>query len=290
MNNRIRVGCVNDYLNAEFSVRIATDLLPFDEFPFYSDFCFCGLCTSGSADIEVFSVHKTIKRGDLVVLFPNQLVSSNKRSEDFTMTYFCVSTQFFRDIVSGICRMTADFFFFMRVNFVYSTTEEQILDFITYCETMRRKAANNPASIYNRESVMCWLRIIFWELFVNYKESERKVEHKISYNRQDELALNFFNLLAENYKHKRDVAFYADKMCISPKYLTMSVKEACGKSAKEIIIEYTLLEIKALLRDPSLDIKDIVTRTNFPSQSIMSRFFRKHEGQSPTEYRLKIGR
>lgn len=69
------------------------------------------------------------------------------------------------------------------------------------------------------------------------------------------------------------MAFYADKMCISPKYLTMLITDNTGRSAKEWIVEYTILEIKVLLKDSNLEIKEVVSRTNFQSNSTMTRFF-----------------
>lgn len=91
--------------------------------------------------------------------------------------------------------------------------------------------------------------------------------------------------MTEHYSTNREVSFYADKLCISPKYLTMVVHDVTGKSAKECIVEHTLLEIKSLLRDASLDIKDVVRLARFSSQSLLSRFFRKHTGMSPSQYR-----
>lgn len=66
------------------------------------------------------------------------------------------------------------------------------------------------------------------------------------------------------------------------------MKEVTGQTAKDWIIEYTILELKSLLRNTQLDIKEIVKRTNFPSQSVMSRFFREYTGMTPSEYRNSI--
>ena len=89
----------------------------------------------------------------------------------------------------------------------------------------------------------------------------------------------------KHYKEKREVSFYAKMLCITPKYLTTIIKTVSGKSAKDWILEYVILEIKALLRDSSLNIQEIVLKTNFANQSSLGRFFRKHTGMSPSEYR-----
>lgn len=288
MENKVK-SCEYSYLNDDIVVCTETDKIPFNDYPSYAVGGICGMCTSGSAEIEIYSDRQKIVKNDLIVIFPNQLVSIMGQSNDFSMTYFQVSGLFFIDIISGIFRLTIEFFFFMRSHFIYRLTDDESENFNKYCTAicLRASADNN---IFRRESVLCWLRVIYWDLFVYFQENKEQNSGKYTYTRHEELSMDFFNLLVLNYNSNRDVAFYADKMCITPKYLTMAIKDVCGKSAKDIIIEYTLLEIKSLLRDSSLEIKDVVNKTNFTSQSLMSRFFRKYAGLSPTEYRLQSGK
>lgn len=67
------------------------------------------------------------------------------------------------------------------------------------------------------------------------------------------------------------MAFYADKLCITSKYLTMVIKETSGKSAKDWIVEYVILEIKTLLKNTNMNIQEIAIRTNFANQSSLGR-------------------
>ena len=61
-----------------------------------------------------------------------------------------------------------------------------------------------------------------------------------------------------------------------------------GQSPHELIADYVIIEIKKLLRDPHIDIKNVAQQTNFASQSSLSRFFRQQTGMSPSEYRRTI--
>ena len=63
------------------------------------------------------------------------------------------------------------------------------------------------------------------------------------------------------------------------------VKETSGKSPKDWIIDYSLLEIKELLKNSSLNIQEITIRTKFLNQSALGRFFKRHTNMSPSEYR-----
>ena len=87
------------------------------------------------------------------------------------------------------------------------------------------------------------------------------------------------------YKENKEVAFYAEKLHVSSKYLTEALTLVSGKSPKEWIIHYTLQEIYALLENPSISIQEIVQRTRFANLATLRRFFKRHTGTSLLQYR-----
>lgn len=96
---------------------------------------------------------------------------------------------------------------------------------------------------------------------------------------------NFIRLVSENYMKHRNVGFYADQLCLTPKYLSKVVKNFSGSSAPEWIDAYVILEAKNLLKYSDLAIKEIVYRLNFPNQSVFYKFFKTRTGVTPSEYR-----
>ncbi len=95
----------------------------------------------------------------------------------------------------------------------------------------------------------------------------------------------FQNLLQRHYRKEREVSFYADKLCISPKYLSAIVLQQTGKSAIRCINEYVLNECQALLLSSHMSLQEIAYKLNFPSQSVFSKFFKRMTDVSPREYR-----
>lgn len=95
----------------------------------------------------------------------------------------------------------------------------------------------------------------------------------------------FIRLVGENHMKHRNVGFYADKLCLTPKYLSKLIKGASGKSAPEWIDSYVILEAKSLLKYSDITIKEIVYRLNFPNQSVFYKFFKARTGMTPSEYR-----
>ncbi len=94
----------------------------------------------------------------------------------------------------------------------------------------------------------------------------------------------FVRLVRKYFRHEHTVRFYANKLCISPKYLSLVVKEACGRTAADIIDEYLLLEAKNLLRFSGKNIQQIAFELNFANQSSFGKYFKNLTGLSPSEF------
>jgi AraC-like DNA-binding protein len=103
--------------------------------------------------------------------------------------------------------------------------------------------------------------------------------------RREVLVHDFFELLAVHYTTERRVAFYASKLCVTPKYLTTMVKEVTGLSILEWINNVTVLNIKRLLRTSQATIQQISEELNFQTPSTFVRYFRQHTGTTPLKYR-----
>lgn len=103
--------------------------------------------------------------------------------------------------------------------------------------------------------------------------------------RKDELFTRFVQLIIKNYRRNRKLDFYADKLFISPKYLSDVIKKISGRTAHDWIDRYILLEAKILLRSSHKTIQQIADELNFPNNSFFSKYFKKHCGMTPKEYR-----
>ncbi|MCD8388223.1 MAG: helix-turn-helix domain-containing protein [Bacteroidales bacterium] len=100
---------------------------------------------------------------------------------------------------------------------------------------------------------------------------------------------NFLKLVQQDAPTHHNVGYYAQILCISPRYLGRIVSEFSeGKSPKQIIDAALLDRVKELLRQPSLSIDQIADKLNFPDQSYLSRFFRRLTGLYPSAYRASL--
>ncbi len=99
------------------------------------------------------------------------------------------------------------------------------------------------------------------------------------------LYLQEFMALAQKYhRSERSVAFYAEKLFISPKYLSLVIKETTGRSASQWIDDMVILEAKNLLRFSGKNIQQVAYELNFTNQSAFGKYFKHLTGLSPSQY------
>jgi AraC-like DNA-binding protein len=108
---------------------------------------------------------------------------------------------------------------------------------------------------------------------------------EVQQSKQSVLLERFMNLVRENFREQRDIGFYADQLCLTPKYFSKVIKDSSGASASEWIDNYVILEAKALLKSTNMTILQISDELNFPSQSFFGKYFKRIVGVSPKEYR-----
>lgn len=87
------------------------------------------------------------------------------------------------------------------------------------------------------------------------------------------------------YREHCEVAYYADKLCVTPKYLSEVSKKVSGYAANYWINRYTILDISRLLRDKSLSFVQISDMFGFSSLGYFSRYVQNNLGVNPTDYR-----
>ena len=107
-------------------------------------------------------------------------------------------------------------------------------------------------------------------------------------DRKDIVFQNFMQSLYKNCTKSREVAFYAQEQCLTPRYFSSLIKSGTGRSAQQWITVVIIDKACRLLDDPSNSIKDVSYRLGFPNQSFFGRYFKQYYGKSPSEYRNSL--
>ena len=138
---------------------------------------------------------------------------------------------------------------------------------------------------YKKEAVQATLTSLFYALMGIWNSAVAQDNAESQSTRSKVIFDKFMKLVSEYHTQYRNVGFYADKLCLTPKYLSKLIKNATGRSAPEWIDSYVILEAKNLLKYSGTTIKEIVYKLNFPNQSVFYKFFKARTGMTPTEYR-----
>lgn len=245
-----------------------------------------GLCLQGSAIIDIYTQQYKLTKGDLMLIMPEQTGVLKGKSDDFKIDCFIVSRKQLNEALVGISRLSPLFYIHMRRKSHYRLTDDERSRFTQYFK-LAHSWMKLTSNMLKREYIITILRLFYVDLYYNYQNSISAIEQG-SETRKEKLTYDFFLLITDYYRQNREVAFYAQKLFITPKYLSSVIKEISGRSAKDWIVEYIILDIKSLLKNPSLNIQEIAIKTNFSNQAALGRFFKKHTGLSPSQYRNEL--
>ena len=270
-------------LDDDFKIFINSKSISISKSPAYNPMGIMGICLEGNASIKVHQYEYRIESGGLMVILPGQVISLNNKSNNFRISYFIISESLMNDVLSGISRLSPLFFIHIRKKYYYKLAKDEIYRYNEYHNLIYSRLTSRNDS-FQKEFIVNTLRLFYLDLYNNYKNSLLSPDSAHD-SRKEQLAYNFFLLILKHYRENREVAFYAKKLYITPKYLSAVIKEVSGRAAKDWITEYILLEIKSMLKTSALNIQEITVKTRFSNQASLGRFFRKHTGMSPTEYR-----
>lgn len=239
-------------------------------------------CRKGWAQVTINLKEYEIVENSQVILMPGSILCINGTSEDFSIDYFAFSIDIFQE---ASIRLDVNFFGFLIENpcYVLPMENTKSVDGLMRSTTVIYDDQENR---FRNQIAKNHLQCFLWDIYDKCHRyfSRQQMEGQ---NRQDEVFKKFMNLVHEYCISQREVTFYADKLCISTKYLTGICRSVTGTPAKKIIDNFAVLEIKVLLQSTELTIQEIADRLGFPDQSYLGRYFKRHEGVSPKEYQNK---
>lgn len=160
--------------------------------------------------------------------------------------------------------------------------EEELQGVMLYYEMSKNiiKHNDNPYQIKT-------LSLLTMALFYGAGYYLHKLEQMNVKSKNEILFTQFMDLVQVYFTQQKGVDFYAEKLNLTPKYMSTQIKHISSKSAGEWIDERVMLEAKALLKSSNLTIQQIADKLNFPEQSAFGKFFKRHTGMSPKSYRNK---
>lgn len=239
-------------------------------------------CTQGNLRMRINMEEYRISANHLFLTLPDQIIQQLERSDDVVGHIIVVSKIFLEEIIPQL-QNTLSAFLYIKDHPVTELNEKEVKCLEEYYNFLWKKVKHKE-NLFRKEIVSALLLALFYEvsgIFKNHVPIETKK------TRQEELFSSFIKALRLHYQKERSVRFYADLLCVTPKYLSLLVKNVSNRTTGEWIDDYVVMEAKALLSSSTLSVQEIADRLNFANQSFFGKYFKKHVGISPLAYRKK---
>ncbi len=248
-------------------------------------------CYQGNFEIELDLRKFTIREGSLFIYTPGNIVRvaevpSQKDMMDMHFILIAISNDLMSTARFDFNKLSEESLRVMANPCIELSEQER--------ELCRRyfdmiKEISGLGIPNTREAIASLMSSVFYlmgALWKNHLEVARRQKLPApAAGRNNALLESFLRLVKDNYMEERNIEFYADKLGLTPKYLSRLIKKISGKSAREWIDSFLLLEAKSMLKYSDMNIKAIVYALGFPNATTFYRFFLQHVGCSPSEYR-----
>lgn len=247
--------------------------------PFKVEFALCVLIKSGSMQIMHNLMEYTISPSDVFVVMPGDFARCLSVSPDCRLALLAFSDSYYAPMSNGSQYSTLYSFF--RKHPKNSIDDQNFTDILYILDIMKRRVETSDK--IDKKNVVRGYIYALCQDALWLTNPIQDVESGPS-SRGEEILAAFLELLEENFTTEHRISFYADKLCISAKHLSETVKSVSGRGVKEWIQEYLLLEAKALLQSRRYSIQEISWKLNFANQSFFGTWFKKAAGMSPRQY------
>lgn len=241
------------------------------------------VCTGGTVDCSINLKRYHIGGDMILVNFPDDIIQIHN-VEALEAYVISISSDLLNELEIDFKRRS-DFYLDIRQNAVCPLPHTEIATLKPYyallSDSIGRQRAETPEIIRGLVQAFSYTIISLMRLFRQQEDGEGTA----GMDRNKQLFNKFMALVKLHHACARGVKFYADKLCLTPNYLSGAIKEYTGKTATEWVNEYVVLEAKIMLKDSDFSISEIAYRLNFPSQSAFGKYFKQQTGVGPKAYR-----
>lgn len=239
-------------------------------------------CETGEAVFTVDMKEYHVKAPYMFTMMCGKIIQHKYVSPEYSANIIVASDKFFSEII-GSNSLNNALAMFVNESPVIPLNDISVSVISEYLHLLENAVADlsNPM----RLEVVKHLTLA---MYYGYGNRFLITADKNKASRNDDIMDNFISLLEQWHKNERRLVFYADKMCLTPKYLSSVIHKTSGKTAAQWIDEAVMLETKTLLHCTDKTVQQIANELHFPDQSTFGKYFKHLSGLSPKEYRKSI--
>ena len=234
------------------------------------------IVTNGSARVLINLIEYIFLPDHISLIAPNSIIQIIEVSHDFDAHMMAVDLNFLP--ISGKEEFFTHFLQ-QKKNLLFPlSTEEQIQ--IENFVTVMWSVLQEP--VFRKEVIQHLLAGLLYN--IEYIAKSKGQAELSPLTHQNDIFQRFISLVNTYSKTERNVSFYADKLCLTPRYLNTVIRQTSQQTVMDWINQSIILEAKVLLKHSNRLVYQISDELNFPNPSFFSKFFKRMTGMTPQEY------
>ena len=242
--------------------------------PFLMNYVGLIVCEKGYFCFDVDKKKFTARAGETVFLSEGNNFSIGELSDDLRVSILFYHIDPIREILgSSIVAMYLYTTLTPEPCYVWTSGEESDLARYIALLGRHRKSAQNP---FDNHECKLLLLALTYRLCSIY--SRRIIEEKNVAGHKIDTFIKLIRLIEKYYMQERGVAFYADKLCLSPKYLSALSKSVCGYTVQELVFRAIIRKSIFWLKNTNKSVQEISDDLNFPNALFSGHFLRSRQG------------
>ena len=242
------------------------------------------ICYQGTVQLRLNGRDYEFTAGQGLALLPTAVIERVMVSPDVHIRGFCFAVTAMESMLHTY-RQTWEDALSLNENPQVSLSEGQmqVTEHLYQIVRLEQQMTDNR---HYRSMIRSLTQSLLYMLADAISRSPNDTETTIS--SKEQLFKRFVQLIWASGGKERAVSYYANQLCITPKYLSVIVRESCGKTPMQIIHSYAANMIAQMLRATDLSIKEIARELNFGNESFFGRYVKQHLGCPPREYRERM--
>ncbi len=240
-------------------------------------------CLDGELEFSINLKRYHITGNMMAVAFAGDIIRIH-RVEVLEAYAILLSSDYLNDLQIDF-RQRSNFYIDVHHNAILRIPHTELMNTATYYPLLKTNIEKNRTE---SPEILRGLVRAFSYTIISIMQTYRKNDEETNPDaalRSRQLFDKFMTQLKLHHTSERSMKFYADRLCLTPNYLSGVIKEYSGKSATKWINEYVILEAKIMLKNTDLSIQEIAYQLNFATQSAFGKYFKLQTGMGPKSYR-----